>query len=99
MLKVLQATCTNGELVLNEKLSPELEGKTIQIMILDPSESTELIDSKESKVKQFLADPDVNQTIKENFKQELLAIQKRREAGFRGIPAAEVMQRLDLGNG
>ncbi len=50
-------------------------------------------------IEEFLADPDANQTIKDNFKQELLAIQKRREAGFKGIPAAEVMQRLDLGNG
>ncbi|WP_255512618.1 hypothetical protein [Sphaerospermopsis sp. LEGE 08334] len=31
MLQIIQATCTNGELILNEKLSSELEGKTIQI--------------------------------------------------------------------
>jgi hypothetical protein len=55
MLKIVQATCTNGELVLSEKLSPELEGKTIQIMILEPSESTQPIDSQESKIQQFLA--------------------------------------------
>jgi hypothetical protein len=34
-------------------------------------------------IKELLADTDTNQTIKENFKQELLAIQKRREAGSR----------------
>lgn len=50
-------------------------------------------------IEELLADPDVNLTIKENLKQELLAIQKRRETGVRGIPAAEVMQRLGLGNG
>lgn len=31
-------------------------------------------------IEELLADPDTNQTIRENFKQELLAIQKRREA-------------------
>ncbi|BAY24070.1 hypothetical protein NIES2100_38630 [Calothrix sp. NIES-2100] len=50
-------------------------------------------------IEELLVDPDTNQTVKENFKQELLAIQQRREAGSRGIPAAEVMQRLGLGNG
>ncbi|YAF98362.1 MAG: hypothetical protein AB3A66_12205 [Nodularia sp. CChRGM 3473] len=54
MLQIIQATCTNGELVLSEKLSSELEGKTIQIMILEPSESTQTIDSEESKIQQFL---------------------------------------------
>jgi|694.fasta_scaffold22987_8 hypothetical protein len=55
MLQIIQATCTNGELILSEKLSSELEGKTIQIMILEPSESTQPIDSQESKIQQFLA--------------------------------------------
>jgi hypothetical protein len=50
-------------------------------------------------IEELLADPDENQTVKENLKQELLAIQQRREAGSRGITAAEVMQRLGLGNG
>ena len=55
MLQIIQATCTNGELILNEKLSSELEGKTIQIVILEPSESTQPIDSQELKIQQFLA--------------------------------------------
>lgn len=55
MLQIIQATCINGELILSEKLSSELEGKTIQIMILEPSESTQPIDSQESKIQQFLA--------------------------------------------
>ncbi len=50
-------------------------------------------------IEELLTDPDRNQTINENFKQELLAIKKRRKAGVRGISAAEVMQRLGLGNG
>lgn len=55
MLQIIQATCTNGELILNEKLSSELEGKTIQIMILEPSESAQPTDSQESKIQKFLA--------------------------------------------
>jgi hypothetical protein len=35
MLKILQATYNNGELILNEKLSEELEGKNLQITQLD----------------------------------------------------------------
>jgi len=54
MIKIVQATCTNGELVLSEKLSPELEGKTIQILILEPTQSTQTIDDGESKIHQFL---------------------------------------------
>ena len=55
MLQIIQAICTNGELILNEKLSSELEGKTIQIMILEPSEFTQPIDSQEWKIQQLLA--------------------------------------------
>ncbi|HLP90921.1 MAG TPA: hypothetical protein VK184_20345 [Nostocaceae cyanobacterium] len=49
-------------------------------------------------IEELLTDPDINLTINENFKQQLLAIQKRRESGARGISAAEVMQRLGLEN-
>ncbi|MBD2444105.1 hypothetical protein H6G25_13110 [Dolichospermum sp. FACHB-1091] len=49
-------------------------------------------------IEELLTDPDTNQTIKDNFKQELLAIRKRREHGARGISTAEVMQRLGLEN-
>jgi hypothetical protein len=49
-------------------------------------------------IEELLIDPDTNQTIKENFKQELLTIKKRRETGARGISTAEVMQRLGLEN-
>ncbi|MCC5667706.1 hypothetical protein LC653_28465 [Nostoc sp. CHAB 5784] len=54
MLKIVQATCTNGELVLSEKLSPELEGKTIQIVILEPTQSTQTINDGESQIHHFL---------------------------------------------
>jgi hypothetical protein len=54
MVKIVQATCTNGELVLSEKLSSELEGKTVQIMIFEKKESSETIDSGETKIQQFL---------------------------------------------
>lgn len=54
MVKIVQATCTNGELILKEKLNSELEGKTVQIMIFESTESSETIDSGESKIQQFL---------------------------------------------
>ncbi|MBD2435814.1 hypothetical protein [Nostoc sp. FACHB-110] len=50
-------------------------------------------------IEELLADPDTNQTVNENFKQELLAIQKRRETGARGITTEEVMRRLGLKDG
>lgn len=35
MTKILQATYSNGNLVLNEKLSPALEGKQVKVTILE----------------------------------------------------------------
>ena len=49
-------------------------------------------------IEELLTDSETNQTIKENFKQGLLTIKKRRETGVRGISTAEVMQRLGLEN-
>ncbi|GAX43200.1 hypothetical protein NIES4075_42120 [Tolypothrix sp. NIES-4075] len=54
MVKIVQATCTNGELILSEKLNSELEGKTVQIMIFESTESNKTIDSRESKIQHFL---------------------------------------------
>ncbi|GJD18299.1 unknown protein [Rivularia sp. IAM M-261] len=54
MVKLLQATCNNGELILNEKLSSELEGKSLQIMIIDSNESNQDTSSNESKLKKFM---------------------------------------------
>jgi hypothetical protein len=53
MLQIIKATCTNGELILSEKLSSELEGKTLQIMIIEPSETNQ--DHQASKIQHFLA--------------------------------------------
>ncbi|MEA5566778.1 hypothetical protein [Anabaena sp. UHCC 0399] len=53
MLQIIKATCTNGELILSEKLSSELEGKTLQIMIIEPSEPHQ--NHQASKIQQFLA--------------------------------------------
>ncbi len=48
-------------------------------------------------LEELLPDPDEGRTIKEEFKQELLAIRKRREKGERSIPSEEIMNRLGLG--
>ncbi|MUG94087.1 hypothetical protein F7734_17495 [Scytonema sp. UIC 10036] len=45
----------------------------------------------------FLPDPDAGMTIKEEFKQELVEIQRRRKSGTRGISAQEAASRLGLG--
>ncbi|MGL4884684.1 MAG: hypothetical protein ACRC8K_27050 [Waterburya sp.] len=42
---------------------------------------------------EFLPDPDEGKMVKEDFKQELLGIRKRREAGIRGMSAEEAMKR------
>ena len=47
-------------------------------------------------LEELLPDPDEGRTVKEEFKQELLAIRKRRETGERSIPAEEVIHRLGL---
>jgi hypothetical protein len=44
----------------------------------------------------FLPDADEGITIKEEFKQGLLEIQRRRKTGTRGISAKEAMNRLGL---
>lgn len=38
MYKILQATCNNGNLILDEKLSNKWEGKSFQIILVDPDE-------------------------------------------------------------
>ena len=47
-------------------------------------------------LEEFLPDLDEGKTVKEEFKQQLLAIRQRRETGVRGISTEEVMQRLAL---
>jgi hypothetical protein len=45
----------------------------------------------------LLPDPDEGMTVKEELKQELLAIRQRRNQGMRGISTEEAMNRLGLG--
>ncbi|BAY61069.1 hypothetical protein NIES22_11300 [Calothrix brevissima NIES-22] len=40
-------------------------------------------------IEEILVDSDTNQTVKKNLKQELLAIQQRREAGSKSIAAVD----------
>jgi DNA mismatch repair ATPase MutS len=46
---------------------------------------------------ELLSDPDEGMTVKEEFKQELLEIRRRRKTGTRGISEEEAMNRLGLG--
>lgn len=47
---------------------------------------------------EYLGDIDEGKELKEEVKQELLELQKQREAGRRGIPAEEVYKKLGLKN-
>ncbi len=38
MYKLLQATCNNGNLILDEKLSKEWEGKSFQVIVFETDE-------------------------------------------------------------
>jgi hypothetical protein len=38
MYKLLQATCNNGNLILDEKLSKEWEGKIFQVIVFETDE-------------------------------------------------------------
>lgn len=48
-------------------------------------------------IEELLPDPDEGKDLKEEVKQQLLEIRKRRETGVRGIPAEEVARKLGLG--
>jgi hypothetical protein len=47
-------------------------------------------------LEEFLDDPDEGQEIRPEVKQQLIASLQRTQAGARGIPAAEVAQKLGL---
>ena len=67
----------------------------MQVKDLTTSELKNLI--RETVVQVFgdlLPDPDEGMTVKEEFKQELFEIQRRRKTGTRGISSEEVMNRL-----
>jgi hypothetical protein len=52
----LQATCSNGTLIPDRQLSSDLEGKTLQIIILEPENSPNIADKLDAptKLEQFL---------------------------------------------
>ncbi len=61
MYKILQAVCNNGNLILDEKLSNELEGKSFQIIVI---ETDEII----AKKKRFFDFVDQHQfTLSDNY--------------------------------
>jgi hypothetical protein len=47
MYKILEASCHNGDLILNEKLSATMEGKSFRVILLEESDI-------ERKKQQFL---------------------------------------------
>jgi hypothetical protein len=52
----LQATCSNGTLIPDRQLSSDLEGKTLQIIILEPEDSPNVADKLDDPInlEQFL---------------------------------------------
>lgn len=53
MTKILEATYTNGNLILREPLNPNLEGKNIRLLIIETTEIVEKL-TKEEKRSRFL---------------------------------------------
>jgi hypothetical protein len=52
----LQATCSNGTLIPDRQLSSDLEGKTFQIIILEPEGNSDMAEKSSdlAKIEQFL---------------------------------------------
>lgn len=72
---------------------------TMQVKDLSIDEFKALIrETIAETLEEFLPDPDLDKTVREDFKRELLEMRQRRQAGVRGIPAEQVMQRLGLSN-
>ncbi len=57
MSKILEATYSNGNLVLSEALDPTLEGKKLRVVVLEAQETVEDLPSEQrvQRVKDFLA--------------------------------------------
>lgn len=57
MNKILEATYSNGNLILNEALDPALEGKKLRILVVESQETAESLTSEQrfQRVKDFLA--------------------------------------------
>jgi uncharacterized protein YicC (UPF0701 family) len=69
----------------------------MQIKDMNSEELKALIENTiDETLESYFGDPDEGKTLKEEVKQRLSAIRQRREAGKKGIPAAEVYQHLGL---
>lgn len=67
----------------------------MQVKDLTTDELKDLIkETVAEALQELLPDPDAEQTLKPEIKQQLLDIQKPRASGIRGIPAAEVLKKL-----
>lgn len=47
-------------------------------------------------LEELLGDPDEGKEVKEDVKQRLIMLRKRRESGVGGVPAEEVLKKLGL---
>lgn len=69
----------------------------MQIKDMNAEELKVLIENTiDETLESYFGDPDEGKTLKQEVKERLSAIQQRREAGNKGIPAAEAYQRLGL---
>ncbi len=69
----------------------------MQIKDLTTDEFKDLIrETIVETLEEYLGDPDEGKEVKEEVKQRLLDLRKRREAGERGIPMEEVVKKLGL---
>ena len=69
----------------------------MQIKDMNSEQLKALIENTiDETLESYLGDPDEGKILKEEVKQRLLAIKQRREVGKKGIPAAEVYQRLGI---
>lgn len=57
MTKILEATYSNGNLILSETLDPALEGKKLKVIVVEAQETIENLTSEQrvQRVKDFLA--------------------------------------------
>jgi uncharacterized protein YicC (UPF0701 family) len=69
----------------------------MQIKDMNSEQLKTLIENTiDETLESYLGDPDEGKTLKKEVKQRLLAIKQRREAGEKGMTAAEVYQRLGI---
>lgn len=69
----------------------------MQIKDMNSEELKALIENTvDETLESYFGDPDEEKNLKQEVKERLLAIKQRRAAGKKGIPSAEVYQRLGL---